>query len=279
MKYLSKLPVIIIIALIVLFILIICAVFAGYLAPHDIEELNFANRFSPPAFLGGTWDYPLGTDGLGRDILSLVLYGIQVSMTIAAIGTIGGALLGVTLGFTAAWIGGWVDNAIGTFIDFQATIPNLILALALITALPNASFAVFIVIMIIYGWEQYARLARAIALSAKSQPYVQAQILIGAGPIRIILGSILPNTIAVLLVNMSINFPKTILVESTLSFLGIGIQPPETSLGVLIGQGRDQLYNALWVAIIPGIIILITTICISFLGDWARDNISNEESL
>jgi len=257
-------------------VLFICAAFAGPLAPHDIAQVDLLNRFRPPALLGGEWRNPLGTDSLGRDILSLTLRGIQVSMMIAAIGTIGGAVFGSALGFLAAWVGGWVDNLIGILIDFQATVPNLILALALLAALPEASFALFVLIMIIYGWEQYARLARAIGLSAKSQPYVQAQQVLGAGAARIVTRSILPNAMAVLLVNMSINFPRTILVESTLSFLGIGIQPPDTSLGVLIGQGRDQLYNAPWVALAPGAVILVATISISLLGDWARDLVDKD---
>lgn len=276
MSILRHLPPLIIFSFFVLLVLLVCAVFAGALAPFDIARVDLSHRFMPPVFMGGDWRNPLGTDSLGHDILSLVLRGIQVSMTIAAIGTVGGAVLGSTLGFLAAWAGGWVDNVIGTLIDFQATIPNLILALALLAALPSASFLVFVLIMVIYGWEQYARLARAIGLSAKAQPYVQAQQILGASATRIIARSILPNAMAVLLVNMSINYPRTILVESTLSFLGIGIQPPDTSLGVLIGQGRDQLYNAPWVALVPGAVILVATISISILGDWARDLIDKD---
>lgn len=276
MKISRQLPFLILISFGVVVILLICAIFAQIIAPYDISQINLLNRFQPPVLIGGDWANPLGTDSLGRDILSLLLRGIQVSMTIAALGTIGGAVLGVTLGFVAGWVGGWVDDLVGVLIDFQSTIPNLILALALLAALPGVNFMVFVLIMVVYGWEQYARLARAIALSAKSQPYVQAQIVLGASPMRIIARSILPNAMAVLLVNMSINFPRTILVESTLSFLGIGIQPPDTSLGVLIGQGRDQLYNAPWVALAPGFVILIATISISLLGDWARDLVDKE---
>lgn len=276
MNTFRHLPLLILLSFGAVAVLLICAIFAQILAPHDITQVDLRNRFQSPVFLGGDWGNPLGTDSLGRDMLSLLLRGVQVSMTIAALGTIGGAVLGVTLGFAGAWIGGWVDDLIGVLIDFQATIPNLILALALLAAFPEVNFMVFVLIMVIYGWEQYARLARAIALSAKSQPYVQAQIVFGASPARIITRSILPNAAAVLLVNMSINFPRTIMVESTLSFLGIGIQPPDTSLGVLIGQGRDQLYNAPWVALLPGLVILIATISISLLGDWARDLVDKE---
>lgn len=260
----------------ILGLVVFLAIFAGPLSPHSIDEINLLARFQPPVFMGGTWAYPLGTDGLGHDMLSLILRGIQVSLTIAAIGTVGGAILGTTLGLVAAWVGGVVDSFIGILIDFQATLPNLILVLALITMLPSADFAVFVGIMIIYGWEVYARLARTIGLKAKSQPYVQAQQVIGASGFRILTRSVLPNSMAVLLVNMSLNFPQTILLETTLSFLGIGIQPPDTSLGVLIGQGRDQLYNAPWVVLMPGFVMLLVTLSISILGDWARDLIEKD---
>ncbi|CAH2402353.1 ABC transporter permease [Mesorhizobium escarrei] len=255
----------------VLSFLTVLVMAAPWLSPSDLSEVNLLDRFRPPVFMGGTWQYPLGTDALGRDMLSLILRAIQVSLTIAVIGTIGGAIVGTTLGLVAAWIGGILDAIVGTLVDFQATIPTLILILALITVLPSADFTVFVAIMIFHGWDRYARLARAIALSAKSQPYVQAQQIMGASTFRIITRSVLPNAMAVLLVNMSINFPQTILAETTLSFLGVGIQPPDVSLGLLIGIGRDQLFNAPWVALMPGFLILITTISISVLGDWARD--------
>ncbi len=276
MTFFRNTPFLILISFVVVLVLFFCAMFAGPLAPHDIGEINLLNRFQPPVFMGGSWEYWMGTDSLGRDMFSLVLRGIQVSITIAAIGTIGGAILGSSLGFLAAWIGGWVDNVIGVMIDFQATIPNMVLALALLAALPQADFTLFVLIMIVYGWERYARLARAIGLSAKSQSYVQAQQILGASAFRIVTRSILPNAMAVLLVNMSINFPQTILVETTLNFLGIGIQPPDTSLGVLIGQGRNQLFQAPWMVLAPGFVILIATVSISLLGDWARDLVEKD---
>lgn len=257
-------------------LIVLVAVFAGPLSPRDIAELNLQARFRPPVFLGGSWDYPLGTDGLGHDMASLVLRGIQVSVTIAAIGTIGGAILGTTLGLLSAWTGGHLDNLIGALVDFQATIPSLILILAFVVILPSADLAAFMGIMVLYGWERYARLARAIGLSAKAEPYVQAQQVIGASAFRIVTRSVLPNSMAVLLVNMSIHFPQAILLETTLSFLGLGVQPPDTSLGVLIGSGRDQLYNAPWVVLMPSLVILLMTISISILGDWARDVVGSE---
>lgn len=269
-------PILVKAALCVVFLLALLAIFAGPLSPHDIAQLNLRDRFAPPVFMGGSWTHPLGTDNLGKDMLSLTLRAIQVSFVIAALGTIGGAVIGTALGLAAAWVGGWLDEAVGVLIDFFATIPFLIIALALLAALPQADISLFIVLMIIYGWERYARLARAIGLKAQGEAYVQAQRVLGASGWRIATRSVLPNAMAVLLVNMSLNFPATILVETSINFLGIGIQPPDTSLGVLIGAGRNHLYNAPWMALVPGFLILIATISISVLGDWARDLVDED---
>lgn len=270
---LALVPILVRLSFVLLLIIIFAAVFAGPLSPYDISELDLLNRYAPPVFMGGEWSNVFGTDNLGRDMLSLMLRAIQVSLIIATIGTVVGAIVGTSLGFLAAWAGGIVDDLIGILIDFQAAVPFLIMALALLAVLPQADMSLFILIMCIYGWERYARLARSVALFAQNNGYVTAQRVIGAGGFRIYFHHILPNTMAVIVVNMTINFPATILAESSLNFLGIGIQPPDTSLGVLIGIGRNHLYQAPWMALLPGLIILITTLSISIVGDWIRDQI------
>ncbi len=252
-------------------LLLFCAVFAQWLMVHDATATNLLNRFAPPVLFGGDWAHPLGTDNLGRDMLSLVLRAIQVSFLVAFIGTIGGAVIGTILGLTAAWAGGVVDDIIGVLVDFQATMPFLVLALALLAVLPGADMTLFIVIMCIYGWERYTRLARSVALAAKESTFVQALTVTGTPGWRIYLLHILPNATGILLVNMSLNFPATILAETSLNFLGIGIQPPDTSLGVLMGLGRNHIYNAPWLALIPGLVILLATLSVSLIGDWLRD--------
>ncbi|PCI85419.1 MAG: peptide ABC transporter permease [Hyphomicrobiales bacterium] len=254
-------------------LMVFLAIFAQAISPHDIAELDLLNRFAPPVFMGGSWSNILGTDNLGHDVFSLCLRGIQISLAIAAIGTLVGAIFGTSLGFIAAWAGGWIDDFIGILIDFQAAIPFLVMALALLAVMPQADITLFILIMCIYGWERYARLARSVALSAKNDGYVTAQTILGASAFRTYLRHVLPNTMAVIVVNMTINFPSTILAESSLNFLGIGIQPPDTSLGVLIGIGRDYLYKAPWLALTPGFIILFITLAISIVGDWTRDQL------
>ncbi|MBD9374416.1 ABC transporter permease [Rhizobium sp. ARZ01] len=270
---LGSIPVLVRLSILFTLALIVCAAFAQWLMPYDVASTNLLNRFAPPVLLGGDWAHPLGTDNLGRDMLSLVLRAIQVSFFIAFIGTIGGAIAGTMLGLIAAWAGGIIDDIIGVLVDFQATMPFLVLALALLAVLPSADMTLFIVIMCIYGWERYTRLARSVALSAKESTFVQALTVTGTPGWRIYLLHILPNAMGVLLVNMSLNFPATILAETSLNFLGIGIQPPDTSLGVLMGLGRNHIYNAPWLALIPGLIILLATLSVSLIGDWLRDKI------
>lgn len=268
---LGSMPLLVRLSILFTLALIVCAAFAQWLMPYDVTSTNLLNRFAPPVLLGGDWAHPLGTDNLGRDMLSLVLRAIQVSFFIAFIGTIGGAIAGTMLGLIAAWAGGIIDDIIGVLVDFQATMPFLVLALALLAVLPSADMTLFIVIMCIYGWERYTRLARSVALSAKESTFVQALTVTGTPGWRIYLLHILPNAMGVLLVNMSLNFPATILAETSLNFLGIGIQPPDTSLGVLMGLGRNHIYNAPWLALIPGLIILLATLSVSLIGDWLRD--------
>lgn len=254
-------------------VLVLVALTAQWLMPYALDDQDLLNRYAPPVFLGGSWDHPLGTDGIGQDFLSLLLRAIQVSLSIAFLGTVIGAIGGTLLGFAAAHFRGWVDGAVGVLVDFQASLPFIVLALALLAVMPDADMTTFIVLMCIYGWERYARLARGLALAAGEQGYALAQQALGAGPLRIYLRHILPNIAAVLVVNMSLNFPATILTETSLNFLGIGIEPPDTSLGVLMGQGRSLLYKAPWIALLPGAVIFVATFSMSILGDWLRDRL------
>lgn len=253
--------------------LVFVAVFAQWLMPTELGEQDLLNRFKPPVFLGGDWDYPLGTDGLGQDMVTLMLRAIQVSMSIAFLGTVIGAAAGTLIGFAAARFGGLVDGIVGILVDFQAALPFLVLALALLAVMPDADMGMFIVLMCIYGWERYARLGRGLAIAAQEQGYAVAQKALGASAWRLYFRHILPNIAAVLVVNMSLNFPATVLTETSLNFLGVGIEPPDTSLGVLMGQGRSFLYKAPWIALLPGLVIFMATFAMSIIGDWLRDRL------
>jgi peptide/nickel transport system permease protein len=253
----------------VLLVLLVSAA-ADLLAPYHYTAQDLANRLRPPAFLGGPSQYLLGTDELGRDILSRLLYATRFSVIIAILGTSIGAVVGTTLGFVAAHFRGWVEETLMMLVDAQASVPFMLLALAVLAFFGN-SLVLFIVVLGINGWENYARLTRGMVLSASKQGYAVAVHALGASPARIYGRHILPNILSVLIVQFTLNFPQTILLETSMSFLGLGIQPPLTSLGQMLGAGRRHLLLAWWIAVLPGLMIFLTTLSISIVGDWLRD--------
>ena len=256
-----------------LFAIVFVAILADLIAPYDFAAIDLRNRFAPPVWLeGGSWSHPLGTDDIGRDLLSRLIVSIRISLFVALLGTLIGAVLGTLVGFVAAHFKGWVDDLLMVAIDFQAAIPFLILALAVL-ALFAETFWVFILVMGFYGWERYARIARGLSLAAQEQGYAVALDLLGARPARIYLRHILPNIASALFVNMTLNFPETVLLETSLSFLGLGVQPPLSSLGSMVGFGRDYLLSAWWIAVLLAAVIFLTALAFSILGDWLRDKL------
>ena len=251
-------------------LLLIVVVFADFLTPHDVMRSDLRARLQPPLFFGGSTDHPLGTDELGRDMFSRLLASIRVSMLVAFAGTVIGAVLGTALGMLAAARGGFVDDVIMMLVDVQAALPFIILALAVIAFL-GSGLALFIVVVGLYGWERYARIARGLTLAAREDGYATASAHLGAGPLRVYVQHILPNIVSALVVAFTVNFPETMLLETSLSFLGLGIQPPATSLGTMLGDGRDYLTTAWWIAVAPGVVIALTGIAVSVIGDWLRD--------
>ncbi|WP_037383321.1 ABC transporter permease [Serratia sp. DD3] len=257
----------------VLCLLLAAALLADLLTQHTPEGTNLMARLKPPFPLpGSSFSHLLGTDELGRDLLSRVLHGMRISFLIACAGTIAGMVLGVFLGFLAAQRRGWVDDVVLMLIDFNASLPFIIIALAIL-AFFGSGMTIIISIMAIYGWDRYARLSRNLARAALTEGYASALQALGAGAPRIYLRHILPNIAGVLIVNMTLNFPGTILLETSLSFLGVGVQPPMTSLGMLLGFGRDYLTTAWWIAVIPGTIIVVATLSISVLGDFVQNQL------
>ena len=257
-------------------LILFLACFGTHLTPYNYEiDLDLLARLTPPIpFEGSLWSHALGTDDLGRDVFSQLMISIKVTLFIAVLGTVIGSILGVSLGFLAAHYNkklfGIIDHVISMAIDFQASLPFIILALGLLGIWGN-SMTLIIVLMGIYGWEGYARLARNLAISSKSQGYTRAIETLGASPFRIYFRHILPNISSVLIVNMTLNFPKTILIESSLSFLGVGVQPPLSSLGTMLSFSREYLTSAWWIALAPAIVIFLSTLSMSIIGDWIRD--------
>jgi peptide/nickel transport system permease protein len=265
-------PPAVIFAILWLLLMMLIAIFAPLITPYDFMAVDVHARLKPPLFFGGSFAHLLGTDQLGRDVLSRALASIRISITIALCATMLSTLIGLVLGFTAAYFRGWIDQVILTLVDAQLAMPFMIIAIAVLAFLGN-SLVIFVMLLGLNGWEQITRIARGLAISADTQGYAAAARDIGASPWRIYLRHILPNISATIVVAMTLNIPGVILLESSLSFLGIGLQPPQTSLGNMVGYGRDYIQSAPWIMLMPAAVIVVTTLSVSIVGDWLRDRL------
>lgn len=249
-------------------LMIVTALLAPLLAPYDYTAIDLAHRLAEPGQAG----HLLGTDHLGRDVFSRLIISVRLTMLVATLGTVIGAVLGTTLGMVAAHFRGVIDDLIMVLVDFQASMPFMIIALAVLAFVGN-NLVIFIILLGFQGWEKYARIARGMTLSAKEQGYTEALRSLGLPTFRIYWRHILPNISSALIVNLTLNFPETILWESALSFLGLGVQPPKTSLGAMLGYGRDYLVDAWWISFFAGLVIFVTTLAMSLFGDYLRDRL------
>lgn len=264
----SRIPLMVIIGFIWIAAMILIALTGDWIKPYNITAFDLKNRLALP----GNPQHWLGTDELGRDVLSRLIESIRISLLIAFGATIISAVFGTTLGFLAAYFRGAVEQVVVMLADFQAALPFLILSLAVL-AFFGSSLLLLTCLMGFYGWERYARIARGLAVSANAQGYAAAVTQLGATPSRVYLKHILPNIASTLIVSMTLTFPEIILLESSLSFLGLGVQPPMTSLGNMVGYGREYLTRAPWIMLAPSFVIMFTTLSISFVGDWLRDKL------
>ena len=259
-------------AMLWLLAMVTIALLADVIRPYGITAMDLRSRLQPPVGFGGGWLHPLGTDELGRDVFSRLIESIRMSLMIAFGATIIAAVFGTTMGFLAAHFRGWVEQAVLMLIDFQASMPFLILALSVLAFFGN-SLPLFICLMGLYGWERHARISRGLAIAANAQGYAAAVRQLGAKPLRIYLKHVLPNIASTLIVAATLSFPEVVLLESGLSFLGLGVQPPMTSLGNMVGYGREYITRAPWIMLSPCVVIILTTLSVSILGDWLRDRL------
>lgn len=264
----KRIPLLVILSLIWFAAMIIIAIAADWIRPYSITAMDLKSRLVMP----GHPQHWLGTDEVGRDVLSRLIESIRVSLLIAFGATIISTLLGTTVGFLAANFRKTVEQVVLTLADFQAALPFLILALSVLAFFGN-SMVLLVCLMGLYGWERYARIARGLAISASSQGYAAAVTQLGAKQSWVYLRHILPNIASTLIVSMTLTFPEIILLESSLSFLGLGVQPPKSSLGNMVGYGREYLTTAPWIMLAPAFVIMFTTLSISILGDWLRDKL------
>lgn len=252
-------------------LMLVIALFADVLSPHSYSALNLRSRLSPPVgFVGSDPRFVFGTDELGRDVGARVFRAIRASLFIAFASTFISAAIGITLGFLSAHFRRWVDGFIMMLVDVQASLPFLIIAIGVIAAIGD-SVILFAILLGFYGWERIARITRGLAISAKEQGYAKAVSDLGASASRVYGRHIFRNIVSTIVVAMTLNFAEVILLEASLSFLGLGVQPPDTSLGNLIGTGRNYLQVASWLVIIPSAVIIFTALSVSLIGDWLRD--------
>ena len=255
----------------ILFILAFAAITAPLLAPYHPVRGDLRLRSTPPSWQeGGSADYILGTDQHGRDILTRMMHGARVSLTFAAMTMAIGVALGAALGALSGYLGGHVDEIIMRLVDLTNALPFLLAALVVVSVF-GASFRTLLVILSLFAWGGYARQVRGEVLQLKEMDYVALAKVAGASPLRIVWRHLLPGVTNTLIVVATLGTGQIILAESTLSFLGVGIPPPNPAWGSMVADGRNYIATAWWIAVIPGAGIGLTVLSLNFLGDWLRD--------
>ncbi len=258
---------------IILGLFFVAGVFADLISAYDPEKIVLVDRLIPPVMEeGGSWDHPLGTDNLGRDILARVIYGARVSLLVVGICIPASALIGVLTGLIAGWRLGWADRILMRLVDIQLALPAILFAL-LIAVVFGSSLRNVILIIIIFTWSSYARLVRADVLSLREQEFVTAAQASGASDKRVLFRHILPNILNTIVIMATLEVPSVILIEAALSFLNIGVAPGTASWGAMISEGRNFMTIAWWPIWMPGIAILLVSLTGNLMGDWLRDTL------
>ena len=259
--------------LVLLVLLVLPGIFADQIAPHSPTGGSASNRLVPPVWQeGGTWSHPLGTDKVGRDILSRIMHGARISLIVALVSIALGAIVGVTLGLIGGYFGGNVDHLIMRLVDITLALPSILLALVLAIVMKPGFTSVVIIISLVI-WARYARMVRAESLALKELDFIARARVSGASNVRIIWRHVLPNVLNSLIVLATLEVGQVIIFEASLSFLGVGIPPPNPAWGLMVADGRVLVLTAWWVSFFPGLAILLTVLSMNLLGDWVRDRL------
>jgi peptide/nickel transport system permease protein len=254
-------------------VMLAAAALLGPLASHyDPDSQKLLNRLRPPLFFGGDSSHVLGTDQLGRDILTRCFYGLRLSLGLSLLGSVLGLALGGLLGVTAGLSGNLVDDLIMGFVDLQIAVPFTLIALLAVAVFGNG-LSVLVVVLGVAYWEHYCRLMRGQVVAIRSQLYIDAARVAGASAWRLAWRHVAPNILSPLIVMFTINISNLLLLESSLSFLGLGVQPPTATLGAMVGQGRDYMATAPWIVLGPALLIVLVALVVMMLGDWLRDRL------
>ncbi|MDA1129474.1 MAG: ABC transporter permease [Chloroflexi bacterium] len=273
---------------ILVLILLAPAIFAPLIAPHNPNEVVLPNRLLPPAWVGetvvdgvvvkkgGSWEYFLGTDKLGRDVLSRIIYGARISVAVSLVSIIFGGLIGTVLGLAAGYFGGPTDAVIMRVVDMSLGLPTILLALVLAAAV-GPSLTTVIAVIAVLLWARYARQVRGEALAIRERDFISRARVAGASPLRIIIRHVFPNLVNTLIVLATLQIGYVIVLEASLSFLGAGIPRPTPAWGLMVADGRELIFVAWWVALFPGLAILLTVLSLNLLGDWLRDRLDPKQ--
>jgi peptide/nickel transport system permease protein len=257
------------IPLTVLLLLAVCAIFAPWIAPHDPTAISMDHARVPP---GADWSFPLGTDVLGRDILSRLIFGARTTMIISLTALSSGVLLGTVLGLVSGYIGGWIDTLIMRTADAALGFPTILVAVIVVVMLSTGPESI-IVAVALTTWAQFARMIRGEVLSIKQLDFVVAAQVAGLSTPRIIIRHVFPNTISVMMVITSLLMGQVILLEASLGFLALGLPPGAPAWGVMVSEGRGVILDMWWLSLFPGLAITSVVLAFNFLGDWLRDTL------
>jgi peptide/nickel transport system permease protein len=258
-------------AMLLAVVLVVVALLAGLVAPFDPDQQKLLSRLRPPlGFPGADAAHWLGTDQLGRDILSRCIFGLRLTLAMAFFGTMVSIVFGCLIGIVAGLARGAVDDMLMAAVDIMLSLPFTLVALLFI-ALAGSNIYILIFVLGLAHWAQFARLSRAQVIGIRDLPYLEAARAAGAGPLRIALKHMLPNMVSPIVVMATLCFSSLILLESSLSFIGLGVQPPTATLGSMVGQGRDYLSTAPWVVVVPALFIVVVSLVAMLIGDFLRD--------
>jgi peptide/nickel transport system permease protein len=254
-----------------LLIILLMAIFAPVLAPHDPLGQDLANRYIPPVWdAKGSWEHPFGTDKFGRDYLSRIMYGARISLLIGFVVMLISGVIGTAMGIAAGYFGGRVDMIITFFITTRLAMPVVLIALAVI-AIVGSSLNIVIGVLGLLIWDRFAVVMRSATQQVRNLDYVAAAEAAGCSTLRILMTEIMPNVLNALIVVATLEVAHAILLEAALSFLGLGVQPPEPSWGLMVSEGKGDMYFKTWVIAIPGTALFLLVLSINLLGDGIRD--------
>lgn len=245
--------------------LVVIAVLAPWIAPYPVDYMDYSRILQPPS--SHNW---LGTDHLGRDVLSRIIHGSQISVLVAVLSTVGAGLIGILWGASSAYFGGWVDEISSRIFDVLLTFPYIVLAMALVALLGPGTTNIVLVIAII-RIPIFARLVRGVALTLKEDEFIQAAKALGVSAVGVIVKHLIPNLLGPVLILASLTMATAINTEAALSFLGLGVTPPQSSWGTVLANGRDYIWQAAWISTFAGIAITIAVLSFNLLGDGLRD--------